>query len=513
MTLAADTMRTDLDSNPRAMARGAAVNLLGAFAANGLGLVVTLVVTHMVSASAIGLVAIGTTIVSLVGVVALFGLDTGVIRFVALGAGGGDERAARAVVQLSITFVMLTSGALTAVLWWKAPWLADRFFQKPAATEIIRLVSLSLPPLVLSRVVMAAVQGYGIMEYSAWLGIIRRLVDLASVVPLLALGLGAKGLAISGIVSATTCAGFALFFLTRVHPRVFVPAFRSWPVFRLLNFSGPQVLSATLYTTMLWTSTLLLARFGTAREVGIYAVLGTLLLPARVVSTAVGQMFAPRIAAEDARGDRITLATILKRVTHWNTAVSLPLFAVLAVVPGPLLEIFGPVYSDGAAALAILAVGQFVNTAAGPLGPMINMSGRQYLSAANHVGVAALNLGVGLVLIPRYGMVGAALATVCALTLVNLLTLVEVRVLFGCHPFREDSIRTFLAAALAVAVAVPAAIYLNGLSAVAEVVLVGGLLLVVYVAAIWMFGLSDEDRELLALARTRLTGQLGLSAR
>ena len=65
-----------------------------------------------------------------------------------------------------------------------------------------------------------------------------------------------------------------------------------------------------------------------------------LLIPATLVSTAIGQMFAPRIAAEDARGDRQALGTMLKRVTHWNTAVSLPFFATLALLAGSLLAIF-----------------------------------------------------------------------------------------------------------------------------------------------------------------------------
>ena len=58
-------------------------------------------------------------------------------------------------------------------------------------------------------------------------------------------------------------------------------------------------------------------------------------------------MFAPRIAAEDARGDRATLGLMLKRVTYWNIALSLPVFLVLLLLPGPLLGLFGPRYEDG----------------------------------------------------------------------------------------------------------------------------------------------------------------------
>jgi O-antigen/teichoic acid export membrane protein len=492
------------------MARGAAVNLLGSVAGSGLGLVVTLVITHMASAGAIGLVAIASTVVGFAVILALFGLDTGVIRFVALGASVGDQRAARAGLQVGIVFTTLASGLLTGIIWWKAPWLAHQVFHKPEATDIIRIVALSLPPIALSRVVMAGIRGYGIMEYSAWLGILRRLVQLASVVPLLALGLAARGLAISAVLTAAASATLSVIFLLRVHSKALIPAPRAWPVFRLLNFSAPQVLTAALFFAMMWTNIVLLARFGTAREVGIYSIIGTLLGPATLVSTAVGEMFAPRIAAEDGRGDRAALGRMLKRVTHWNTATSIPFFAALVIVPAPLLGLFGSTYREGATALAILAVGQLLNTAAGPLGQIINMTGRQYLSATNNALIAALNFGAAWVLIPRYGMTGAAASTASALTLVNLIKLAEVRILFRLHPFREDSVRPLLAAAIAAAITVPLSMFMDGPSPLVEVLAVGPLLFASYAAAIWALGVSDEDRELFALGRARLGRRLGI---
>src|SRR3712207_9298863 len=96
--------------------------------------------------------------------------------------------------------------------------------------------------------------------------------------------------------------------------------------------------------------TLLLARFQSAAEVGIYAIVTRLIGPAMLVTTAVGNMFAPRIAAEDARGDRTALALMLKRVTYWNTAVSIPFFATLVLIPEQLLALFGSTYRSGATA-------------------------------------------------------------------------------------------------------------------------------------------------------------------
>jgi O-antigen/teichoic acid export membrane protein len=500
----AQAMRTDLGGDPRSMARGAAVNLLGAAASIVLGFGITLVLTHVVSARAIGLVALGTTLAGLATVPALLGLETGVIRFVARAAATGDERAARGSTQAALAISAATSTALMVLLWWKAPAICEGFFHKPFATDVVRIVTLSLPAIAVCRVAAAAGQGYGVMRYSAWLGIIRRVSRVLALLPFIAFGLTARTLAVATSIAAWLTCLVSLQFLLRVQSNVFKPARDSWRLPALLNFSAPQVLTGVLFSAILWTDTLLLGHFRSAAEVGVYTVVGTLLVPATIVSTAVGQMFAPRVSVEDARGDRRALATMLKRVTHWNTAVSIPFFATLAVVPVALLALFGPRYKTGATALAILAVGQLINTAAGPLGLVINMSGRQYLTMTNNALVAGLNVAGCLLLIPRFGMTGAAGSTASALTIVNVIKLIEVKVLFGMHPFRGQSVRVFLAAAGAVLVSLPVAILPEWPGALAEAVAGAGVLFATYAGLAWIFALTSEDRDLVAAGRARL---------
>ncbi len=489
-------MRTDLDSSARAMARGAAANLAGSAAGMGLAFLLTFVVTQFVPVREVGFLAIGATVVGLAVIPAILGLETGVIRFVALGAAHEDERAARAAAQVAIGIVALTSLALTAVLWWQAPALAERFFHKPEATELIRILSLSLAGMALTRVTVGAVQGFGMMGYTAWLGIVRSGTNLAMALLLLGLGLGAEGVAVAAVVTAYVAFAAAVAFLLRTHPRALVPAPGAWRVGRMLRFSLPQTLTGLLFWAVLWTDTALLGRFGTAAEVGIYAVATRLLIPASTISTAVGQMFAPRIAAEDARGNRAALSRMLKRVTYWNTSVSIPIFVTLALIPGPLLGLFGETYTSGATALAILAIGQLVNTAAGPLGQVINMSGRPYITMVNNALVAAINLGACLILIPRYGMTGAAISFAGSLTLVNVIKLVQVRVLFGMYPFRADTLRTLLAAAVAAGLAAPVAFLMTWPNALSEVVAATAIIFVVYLQLMRVLGLNPEDREL-----------------
>ena len=235
----------------------------------------------------------------------------------------------------------------------------------------------------------------------------------------------------------------------------------------------------------------------------VYRVAQNLLSPAQTISTATGQMFAPRIAAEDARGDHKTLGRGLKRVTYWNIALSLPIFLVLLMLPGPLLALFGPRYEHGATALAILAAGQLFNAATGPLGQVINMSGRPYITMSNNAAVAALNIVGCVILIPRYGITGAACSTTVSVTLVNLIKLVQVRRLFHVNPFRMQAVKALAAAGLTAVGTAPLVILWPWENPLAEVAVVGSLLVGVYAWLFWNIAAGEEERNLLRRWRNR----------
>jgi len=502
-------MRTQLGSDTRTMARGAFVNAGGALLATVFAFALSLLVTHVVAVGRFGLFSIAWTVILLAQAPAVLGLDTGAVRFVALGAAADDERAARGSMQAALILAAGFSALLAGVLAWQAPALTAHVFHKPQAAHLLRIVSISLPALALVRVLAGALQGLGIMGHAARLNPLRGLVNVLTAAPLLAVGLGVRGLAWATVATSWITLAFGVAFLLHAHPRAFVPARSDWRIGRLLRFSLPQTLTTMLLYTILWTDTLLLGRLRTAAEVGVYTIAQRLLSPAQTISTSTGQMFAPRIAVEDARGDRATLGSMLKRVTYWNVALTLPVFAALLLLAHPLLGLFGNTYEKGAAALAVLAAGQLVNAATGPLGQMINMSGRPYITMVNNAAVAGLNVAGCLVLIPRYGVTGAACSTTAAITLVNLIKLVQVRLIFGLNPFSRRTLSALGAAALAAAVTAPLAFLAPWPNDVAEVLGAGTVLVAAYAAGFWSFAAHAEER---ALIRRRLRRAHGLPA-
>jgi O-antigen/teichoic acid export membrane protein len=495
-------MQTDLSANAGAMARGAARGALGALLASVLALGFQAIVRHIVDIETMGLFTLATTVVVLAQLPALFGLEAGAVRYVSLGAADGDERGARGAAQAALLAGLVLSTVGMVVLFILAPDICDRF-NKPEATHMLRLASLALPLLCASRVCAACVLGFGLTGRSSTITAAQNVTRLLVTVPLVlliadvtALGLG---FAIAGLAGTI----FAVWLLRSVSPNILVPARDRWALRSMIGFSWPQTLSQSLYLATLWTDTLVLAHYGTSRQVGIYGLVVALLAPVSQLTVSVSQAFTPRIAGTHARGDSAGLASMLQRVSYWNLAVALPILGSMAVLHHPLLELFGRGYEAGGTAVILLVIGQLVLNAAGPLTAVINLSGHPRVTLFDNALVFSANLVLCVILVPRYGMAGAATSTLVALCTVTLIQVGQVARLFHIHPFRDDQLRCVLAGGAAAAAAA-AITLLSWPSPLLEVVAGSALFLLVYVVLIAAFGVRAETRELAAQARNRV---------
>jgi O-antigen/teichoic acid export membrane protein len=127
----------------------------------------------------------------------------------------------------------------------------------------------------------------------------------------------------------------------------------------------------------------------------------------------------PAISAAFARDDRIGQRRAARTAAALAMAMGLPAAALLVAFGDVLLAVFGDDFSHGRAALTILVLGQVVNVAAGNVGVLMTMTGHEKRVAATVGAAAACNVMLNLLLIPRFGTDGAAAATAISLALWN----------------------------------------------------------------------------------------------
>jgi O-antigen/teichoic acid export membrane protein len=199
--------------------------------------------------------------------------------------------------------------------------------------------------------------------------------------------------------------------------------------------SLPILMVEGCYLLLTSTDVLVLQQFRAPGDVAVYyAAAKTLMLIAFVhfaVAAAVGHRFSEYHVA----GNRERLEAILSDSIRWTFWASLAASVLVLALGQPLLWLFGSQFVDGYRLMFILAAGLMARATVGPVERLLNMLGEQRACAAVYAAAFVLNLVLCIVLIPRLGVDGAAIATSGALIVESALLFCVTRWRLGLHVF------------------------------------------------------------------------------
>lgn len=108
---------------------------------------------------------------------------------------------------------------------------------------------------------------------------------------------------------------------------------------------------------------------------------------------------------------------------------------IFLIFPKSILGIFGEEFRTGAIALMILTIGQFVNAASGSVGYILQMTGKQRLFQYIILFASIVNAYLNFILIPQIGIVGAAIASCIAVSIINIIPLFLIKYYYGFFTF------------------------------------------------------------------------------
>jgi len=168
--------------------------------------------------------------------------------------------------------------------------------------------------------------------------------------------------------------------------------------------------------------TILLASFRSAAEVGLYAAALRLALLVNFLLLAFNTLLAPRFAVLYGRGELSEIRRLARTSVLAMLVLASPFFLALFLVPGALLAWFGNEFRAAVPALMILAVGQLINLSTGPVGTILLMTGNEQIMKRHTVTTVVVNLAAAILLIPVWGVAGAAASAAIGMALLNLLS-------------------------------------------------------------------------------------------
>lgn len=395
----------------RGLRRDAWLGLALHGAAQALTLVTGIVLARALGPAEYGGWAAATAVAILVTSLATLGLPNVVTARSAAALGSGAPERAADLFRRSLS--LATAAALVGALLLAA---ASRGQPAPYALPLAIAAS-SVPFACAAQIIGARLQGigYGVLA-QATANVARPLVMLAGV--LVALAIGARADAAMAACafaagSVAACVGLALADrrLEARSPRGTATAEAAPPFAPALREAMPFLAISLLAIAGARIDLLILAALATPREVGLYEVAarGADLVMVPLVATAA--MLGPEFARRNARDGIAQLQRLASLATIGLAALSLPALVAFLAWPDAVARLlFGAEFSAAGAPLAILAVGYYASLCMGPVHLLLGMTGHGRASATAALAALLLGSAGSLLLVPRLGMEGAAIA-------------------------------------------------------------------------------------------------------
>ena len=204
----------------------------------------------------------------------------------------------------------------------------------------------------------------------------------------------------------------------------------------ILKTSYPMALSAISFFLMQSTDVIFISAYDTFDSVAYYSIAVKLASVTALALISVNIVIAPKIATIYNDKNFYELKSILKKATRINVVISLPIIIVLLCFSENILSTFGINYVLAKSALWVLLIAQFFNSVTGPSALYLNMTGRQKKLNVILLISLLINIVLNIILVPAYGMLGAAISTTASFIISKILASALVLYL--------DNVKTFI---------------------------------------------------------------------
>jgi O-antigen/teichoic acid export membrane protein len=379
------------------------------------------------------------------------GADTGLTRWISRARAIGGLSDVRRVVAAAIVPVAVVGIAAAVAVWLTAPQLAGLFLHGVPAHEgilAIRIVAPLVPVGALSSCLTDGARGFGRMwPFLLIEGAGKPAMRIVLVLAVLAAGFGLSAAVLAwglpvlvGLVAASI---IFVRLLRKEAPASTVSAGPqeaagtwSWRVAReFWAFTGPRAFQATFQIVILWLDILIVGAITSSYAAGVYSAVSKLAIVGTFTLEGNRLAIGPQLSALLARGQQDRAARLFQRSTQWLMLASWPLYLIFIIFPTTVLGIFGPRYTVGASALVVLSLAMLINLGTGNVTVVLLMGGRSTWSALNAGAALTVNIGLNLVLVPRMGILGAAIAWAASIAVDNLTAMAEIWWVMGFDPF------------------------------------------------------------------------------
>ncbi len=445
-----------------------------------------------------GQIGIANSFLAIIGMITLLGIPTALTRQIALHRVRQDEKAENETIRSGLWISVPLTFIFVCIVFYFSKWLAVSVFHDEGLILIFRLFAFIIPLFALDQLFGAILLGYQrVKAYTSIHDFFRFGLTLCFLFLFFQIFHPTSMLAAWAYFYGFLGAAFVYILITRKHlSGIFrLPNLQSETVKQLLHFSWPLVMSSLLWILIPRTDILMLGYFTTVHLVGIYNSAVPMAEFIALFSRAFVPIFIPIFTGLISQNKGQEIKELYKLITRWILIVTIPMIWLIFIAAKPLLVfVFGSQYIEAVVPLQILACAYFIPLFAGPTSSFLTTLGKTKVILYDTVFIYLIGVILNLILIPKYGLNGAAVATTVSFICHRMLTLVQIYHSSRLHPFNLRYFKLFISGILSsVFFYIFLHQYLNSSSDIFKFFLMFGITSIFYLLILLLFRVFDED--------------------
>jgi O-antigen/teichoic acid export membrane protein len=430
------------------LARRGTASVVGAGFSALFGVLLVVCVTNGFSPTVAGTLFAATSAFLILEALALLGTDTGLVKWLPAQLASGRAADVPRTLVISAVPVAALSLCVAGVLYAAAPALAPHLVGTDAASTMelmLRVLAVVLPVSTLLAMALAATRGTGSMRPTVVVENIGRFGGQSLAVLVVSLAGGGAlaltlGWSLPYVLGLAVAGVWLRLLVARRTTQRDTPT--PWPTLtrEFWAYTAPRAIARVTQTALKRSDIVIVAALAGPADAALYTAATRFVVLGQLFVQSVQQALSPQLSALFARDETKAANSVFQAATRWSMLAAWPLYLVMAGFAQTLMVVFGDGYTVASDVVIILSLSMLFATACGPVDSVLLMAGRSWLSLANNAAALAVNVALNLVLIPLYGIRGAAISWSVAILLRNLLPLIQVKRQLGMSPFTRPTV-------------------------------------------------------------------------
>jgi len=444
-----------------------------------------------------GLFSLATMLLIFVVAFFSFGLPEGLVRFIPFYRGKNQKSEINFIIKKSFSILISVSLIGGILLFSLSNIISIEIFHNSNLIPFLKIAALTIPFFILANYYLAILRAYEFIGiYSFILNFLQNFIKVGSLLFFIIIGIKTNVVMYSyflGILAMFLASYFAFDKYAKIIVEKNLNINRKKEITKgLFSYSWPLTLLGIASFALYWIDSFTIGYFKTVADVGLYNAAIPLAALLMIAPDLIIQLFFPIVTKEYSKKNFKLIEQLSKQVTKWIFIVNLPLTLIMLLFPGAIINlVFGETFLPAEQALRLLAFGSLFGSLSIVPSHLISMMGKSRLMLVNILLMLGLNLILNIILVPKYGLNGAAFSTMIIFVLLSATYIIQNYYYLSFIPIRRKMLSIALVSIipLLVVIVLKRLITLNFLT----VSLLGFLFILLYAILILAFKCLDKN--------------------